>query len=234
MQSRFEPDLRGDAPRVPTASPGRPDEPEERTRGSAPATPEGPLAWLSVPDWSRERRRRFWDPSRQLLQSLRDYQRARTQGGLRGFFPAKLAVLRHRFWSMITGADIPLNTWSLGGGLMLPHPNGIVIHPQATIGPNCMIFQQVTIGTGPRPGVPRLGSNVNVGPGAKVLGGVVIGDHARIGANAVVINDVPAGTTAVGVPAVVKQRPKREESAAPLRALASLHSRPDRARGSTV
>ena len=49
----------------------------------------------------------------------------------------------------MTGADIPLNC-KLGGGLQLPHPNGIVIHPDAEIGPNCLLFQQVTIGANDR------------------------------------------------------------------------------------
>ncbi len=85
---------------------------------------------------------------------------------------------------------------------MLPHPNGIVVHPAAEIGPNCLLFQQVTLGVLPG-GVPRLEGNVVVGAGAKLLGGIKIGDHARIGANAVVLQDVPAGATCVGVPARV-------------------------------
>jgi serine O-acetyltransferase len=84
----------------------------------------------------------------------------------------------------------------------MPHPNGIVIHVDAVIGPNCLVFQQVTIGAGGRkPGVPILGGHVDVGAGAKILGGVVIGDHCRIGANAVVLTDIPDGHTAVGIPA---------------------------------
>ena len=91
---------------------------------------------------------------------------------------------------------------NIAGGLLIPHPNGIVIHPQAIIGPNCLVFQQVTIGTGgKKPGAPKLGGHVDVGAGAKILGGVVIGDHVKIGANAVVLDDVPAGATAVGIPA---------------------------------
>jgi len=230
MQSRLEPDLAGDALRAPSESTPRPDGADSTSSPSAEDSQH--LASLSIPDWSRERCRRFWDPSRQLLKSIRDYQRGRSRG-LRGILPAKLAVLRHRFWSLVTGADIPLNTWALGGGLVLPHPNGVVIHPETTIGPTCIVFQQVTLGTGPRPGVPRLGANVNIGPGAKVLGGVVVGDHARIGANAVVIRDVPAGTTAVGVPAVVKQRRPREVGRAPVRALESVRTLPDRDRSST-
>ena len=84
--------------------------------------------------------------------------------------------------------------------MLLPHPNGIVIHPDAEIGPNCLLFQQVTLGVGDE-GAPKIGGHVDIGAGAKVLGPVVVGRHARIGANAVVLTDVPAEATAVGVPA---------------------------------
>jgi serine O-acetyltransferase len=157
-------------------------------------------------DWSREDPVRWWDPSRRLLAAIRDYARARQQRGVLGRLAQRLAVLRHRFWSVVSGADIPVNTQRLGGGLLLPHPQGVVIHPEAEVGPNCLLLQQVTLGTGPRSGVPRLGGHVDVGAGAKILGGVSIGDHAVIGANAVVIADVPAFCVAVGIPAVVKRR----------------------------
>jgi serine O-acetyltransferase len=81
---------------------------------------------------------------------------------------------------------------------------GIVIHHRAVIGDNCTIGQGVTIGG--RSGyeaVPVLGNNVLVGVGAKLLGPIKIGDNATIGANAVVIKDVPAHATAVGVPAKI-------------------------------
>lgn len=152
-------------------------------------------------DWDREDVDALtWLPSRQLLRALRDYQRARASQAVLSRAQQKLAVLRHRFWSAISGADLPLNC-SIEGGLLMPHPHGIVIHPGARIGPNCIVFQQVTIGTGPKPGVPELGGHVDVGPGAKILGGIRIGNHAVIGANAVVIADVPDGCVAVGVPA---------------------------------
>jgi serine O-acetyltransferase len=149
---------------------------------------------------------RWWDPSRQLLSALRDYARAKARGGLMGALAMRFAVLRHRFWSVMTGADIPLNTWGLGGGLLIPHPQGLVIHPDAELGPNCLLLQQVTIGAGPKPGLPKLGGHVDVGAGAKILGGVTVGEHAVIGANAVVISDVPPHSIAVGVPAKVKRR----------------------------
>jgi serine O-acetyltransferase len=161
--------------------------------------PENPSA--RVPDWSREACRRFeWNPGRQLLRALRDYQRLRAQRGVTTAVARRVAVLRHRFWSAVAGADIPLDA-CLGGGLLIPHPNGIVIHPEAEIGPNCLLFQQVTLGTTARAGLPRLGGHVDVGAGARILGPVRIGDHARIGANAVVLDDVAAATTVVGIPA---------------------------------
>lgn len=85
----------------------------------------------------------------------------------------------------------------------MPHPNGVVIHPDAVVGPNCLIFQQVTLGHGPTPGAPIIGGHVDIGAGAKILGGIRVGDHARIGANSVVLSDVPPGATAVGIPAKV-------------------------------
>jgi len=155
------------------------------------------------PDWSREQLRAAWDPGRQLLRSIRQYQAFALQSGPIGFLGRYWNVLMHRFWSAITGADIPLNV-SIGGGLLIPHPNGIVIHPDATIGPNCLIFHQVTLGTGgTKTGSPQVGGHVDIGAGAKVLGGIRLGDHCKIGANAVVLADVPPGATAVGIPARV-------------------------------
>lgn len=157
----------------------------------------------TTPDWSRESCG-LWDywPGAQLLRALRAYQAPENQGSSpAALLRRKSSVLRHRLWSVVGGTDIPINCWYLAGGLMLPHPQGIVIHPEVRVGPNCTLFQQVTLGGGPRPGFPVLGGAVDVGPGAKILGGVHIGDGARIGANAVVLEDVPAGAIAVGVPA---------------------------------
>ncbi len=156
-----------------------------------------------IPDWRREIiRPGVYEPGRRLLSVIRRYQRAGK--GMGGFLLMKRLVLEHRFWSAVCGADIPLDA-HLEGGLLLPHPNGVVIHPLAQIGPNCLLFQQVTVGTGPLPGVPRIGGHVDVGAGAKILGGVRIGDHARIGAGAVVVKDVPEGAVATGVPACVRR-----------------------------
>ncbi len=164
--------------------------------------PRSPGISATQPDWLRERKPFFaWMPSRSLLASLRAYERWRHSRWPWAFFFKKWAVLRHRFWSAVTGADIPLGS-KIGGGLLLPHPNGIVIHPDAEIGPNCLILQQVTVGATGR-GVPRLGGHVDIGAGAKLLGPIEVGDHARIGANALVIRDVPAGATVVAPPAEI-------------------------------
>lgn len=153
------------------------------------------------PDWSREYiKSGEWNPGKRLLCCIRDYQRyKKKQIPLRGLCVAWV-VLRHRVWSSISGADIPLNC-RIGGGLLLPHPNGVVIHPDARVGPNCLIFQQVTLGTLASGGAPVIGGHVDIGAGAKLLGQIVIGDHAQIGANAVVLADVPARVVAVGAPA---------------------------------
>lgn len=169
--------------------------------------PPTPSIGSEVPDWNRERPERFWEPSKQLLRSIRKYQHWQAKGGLLGSVFKRRWVLSHRFWSVVTGADIPLNC-HLGGGLLLPHPNGIVIHPAAVIGNNCLIFQQVTIGQ-QNGGVPTLRDHVDVGAGAKILGKVELGAHSRVGANAVVLSDVASGTTVVGIPArELKQAPR--------------------------
>lgn len=141
---------------------------------------------------------------------MRAYERHRDSRNPLAVVLKKWAVLRHRFWSVVTGADIPLGS-KIAGGLLLPHANGIVIHPDALIGPNCLIFQQVTIGTRGPGGAPQIGGHVDIGAGAKILGPVRIGNHVVIGANAVVLSDVPDNCMAVGIPAVVKPRKCQED-----------------------
>ncbi len=157
----------------------------------------------TVPDWSREYKSFFaWDPSRSLLASIRAYQHHSSSSFILNKLAKKIAVFRHRFWSVVTGADIPINS-HIGGGLLIPHPNGIVIHPDVKVGVNCLIFQQVTIGSVSGSTIPNIGGHVDIGAGAKILGGVQIGDDVNIGANAVVLIDIPAGKTAVGIPAKI-------------------------------
>lgn len=81
---------------------------------------------------------------------------------------------------------------------------GVVIHKDSTIGKNCMIGSNVTIGGRSRSKqLPRIGDGVYIATGAKILGDVSIGDNAVIGANAVVIGNVPNNSVAVGIPAKI-------------------------------
>ncbi len=103
----------------------------------------------------------------------------------------------------------------IGRGLFIDHGMSVVIGETAEIGDNCTLYQNVTLGgTGKDHGKrhPTLGNNVLVGAGAKVLGPFTVGDHARVAAGAVVLDAVPPGATAVGVPArVVRINGKKVE-----------------------
>lgn len=97
----------------------------------------------------------------------------------------------------------------IGIGLKLPHPTGVVIGDGVKIGKNCTIFQQVTCG-GARLGdaknnqYPVIGDNVVFFAGAKIIGKIIIESNSVVGANSVVIKDVPEGSTVVGIPGQIK------------------------------
>lgn len=95
--------------------------------------------------------------------------------------------------------ELPFST-VVGVGLRLPHPKNITVNSSARIGASCTIYHNVTIGAldGDSNAAPSIGDNVIIGTGAVVLGPVTIGPGAKIGANAVVTRDVPAGATVVG------------------------------------
>jgi len=106
-----------------------------------------------------------------------------------------------RFTETLTGVSLP-KTASVGPGLRIYHFGNIFVHKDAVIGENCTLRQGVTIGNRLEDGpVPLIEDNVEFGAYAQVLGGVHIGRGAKIGAMSVVLEDVPAGATAVGIPA---------------------------------
>ncbi len=138
-------------------------------------------------------------------------------------YPGLHAVVLHRrshwFWNhgfkwlgrfvshiarFLTGIEIHPGA-KLGERVFFDHAMGVVVGETAEIGDGCTIYQGVTLGgTSLYKGTkrhPTLGKNVVVSAGAKVLGGFTVGDNAKIGSNAVVIKPVPAGATAVGIPA---------------------------------
>jgi serine O-acetyltransferase len=102
---------------------------------------------------------------------------------------------------------------AIGPGLYIPHPGGMVLMARR-IGANCSFIHACTLGMRETWDFPVLGDAVFVGAGARVLGGIRLGDGCSVGANAVVIKDVPAGATAVGVPARVREVPRPEVVAA--------------------
>lgn len=115
--------------------------------------------------------------------------------------------------SVFKMCGVDIETECIGGGLRLPHLNGLFIHKNASVGENCTIFQQVTIGANEHKleyqGAPQIGNRVYIGAGAKIIGNISIGDDVRIGANAVVTKNVSAGKTVVGFNKIIESRTER-------------------------
>ena len=113
----------------------------------------------------------------------------------------------YKMVQIVTGIELPCEV-PLGHGFVIEHSGGIVVSGFARFGDNCRIRNGVVIGLArvEEPCAPQLGNDVDVGAGAKLLGNIRIGNRVRIGANAVVVCDVPDDCIAVGVPAVVKPR----------------------------
>lgn len=118
------------------------------------------------------------------------------------------AFLVRAFMRFVFACDVPYKA-VIGKGTLFPHDAlGVVIHPDAVIGENCRISQNVTIGGRQRQDVdlmvlPKIGNNVTVGVSSLVLGDITVGDNAVIGAGSVVLHDVPANAVVAGVPAKV-------------------------------
>ncbi len=158
-------------------------------------------------DW-RTYERDIW---RQGLWVMAVYRFGRWRYGIRPSFlrpPFSLLYKILKVWSQIlTGIDLPCEV-VVGRRFLIEHFGGIVISGDTVFGDDCVVRNGVTVGlrhTGVR-GAPRIGNRVDIGTGAKVLGAITIGDDVAIGANAVVLKDVPPNSIAVGVPAQVRPR----------------------------
>ncbi len=134
-----------------------------------------------------------------------------TRGHYIPLLPFICDTLNRLFWGVFIGRGV-----QIGPGLCFSHGN-VVIDGVVKIGRNCFINPFVTIGLSTQSEIglslygPTIGDDVYIGTGAKVLGPITVGHNAKIGANAVVLHDVPANFTAVGVPArVIPQKPPRK------------------------
>jgi serine O-acetyltransferase len=126
--------------------------------------------------------------------------------GLRAPFSALYKLLKFAADSLL-GMELPCET-VIGRRMVIEHIGGIVISGDAIFGDDCVVRNGVTVGlrNRGRRGSPILGNRVDIGAGAKLLGPIRIGDDVAIGANAVVLSDVPANSIAVGVPARIVPR----------------------------
>ncbi len=134
------------------------------------------------------------------------------------FYERKLFFLARwisQFSRGLTGIEIHPGA-KIGRRLFIDHGMGVVVGETATIGDDCVIYHGVTLGATECDDVkrhPDLGNRVIVGAGAKILGNITIGDDAKIGANAVVLKNIPNGATAVGIPAKILIKKSDDEEA---------------------
>jgi len=153
-------------------------------------------------DWSRQG---FWV---MVVYRFGCWRYTIKSGLLRKPFSLLYKIL-YKFIQVITGIELPCEV-TVGKNFRIDHFGGIIISGFASFGDNCVIRDGVTVGLRrvDDPVAPQIGNNVDIGTGAKVLGGITIGDNVVIGANAVVLEDVPSNSIAVGVPARIKTRGK--------------------------
>ncbi len=120
--------------------------------------------------------------------------------------------LLFKFVQIITGIELPCEA-EVGSNFVIDHFGGIIVSGYAKFGDNCRIRNGVTIGLRriEERSAPIIGNNVDIGAGAKLLGPITIGDNVIIGANAVVLCDVPGNSIAVGVPAIIKSHTPRDD-----------------------
>ena len=139
------------------------------------------------------------------------YRFGRWRYGVRPAFLRKIFSFFYKFAfkfiQIITGIELPCEV-EVGRNFVIDHFGGIVISGYAKFGDNCRIRNGVVVGLRrvTEPKAPVIGDNVDIGTGAKVLGPITIGNNVVIGANAVVLTDVPENSIAAGVPAVIKPR----------------------------
>jgi serine O-acetyltransferase len=142
------------------------------------------------------------------------YRFGRWRYSIKSAFLRKPCSLLYKFLykvvQILTGIELPCEV-TVGKNFVIDHFGGIVVSGYAKFGDNCRLRNGVVVGlkTVNSPCAPIFGDDVDIGAGAKVLGAIRIGDRVNIGANAVVLCDVPSDSIAIGVPAVVRPRPQK-------------------------
>ncbi len=187
----------------------------------------------------------FWDTIRRDYEAVfRNDPAARNGFEVVLAYPGFHAIFFHRINHLVWNAGIPViprllshiarfltgieihPAAKIGPGFFVDHGMGVVIGETTEVGEDCLLYQGVTLGgTGKEKGKrhPTLGNNVVVGTGAKILGAITIGDHAKIGANAVVLDPVPDHAIVVGVPGkVIKKKITRMTEGGPVESIARV------------
>jgi serine O-acetyltransferase len=185
------------------------------------------LTWNIFGPYDRVRVKE-WAGDSQLRACIGDFSRFRENGfsgwGSEGFYalvlfrlhktinnqrpiwlwwPLRLALtIIRKLFVITTLIDIHPNA-EIGPGLIIPHGGPIRVHAETRIGSDCALHHMSTIGAGPNGAGAIIGDHVFIGCHSSIIGRVTIGDGAMIAANSLVISNVPAGTTAIGVPAKI-------------------------------
>lgn len=138
-------------------------------------------------------------PGVQAVSIYRFGQWSRTQHPIFRLFLDPVYIVFNELLKILWGIELPRSA-KIGPGLYIGHFGGIIVSPAAVIGANCNLSQSITIGVsgdGENRGVPTIGNNVYIAPGARVFGKIHIGDNVKIGANAVVYTDIPDNSIVV-------------------------------------
>lgn len=151
-------------------------------------------------DWAAQG---FWV---MLVYRFGNWRYSLTNNLVRKLFSLVYKIL-YKLVQILTGIELPCEV-VIGENFVIDHFGGIIISGYAKFGDNCRIRNGVVVGLKniEVPRAPRIGNNVDIGAGAKLLGDIMIGNNVNIGANAVVICDVPDNSIAVGVPAIIKSK----------------------------
>jgi serine O-acetyltransferase len=194
---------------------------EHAMSSQAQVKDHGEISLLAQVREDLQRHRGEWTrPGFQAVAVHRLGARALRMPGIKGKFARKLHKLLFVLVRNFYGIELPATT-KIGRRLLLGHQHGIVVHERATIGDDCVIRHNVTLGNGAKywtDEAPHLGDRVRISPGVVVIGDVHIGDDVQIGPNALVTTDVPAGAMVFEKPTRVLRLAKQADGATPVAA----------------